>query len=323
MSKNVLLINPTIRPAGVELLKENASVFMAPDGSEETLISCINNYEIDAVVTRVEQITERILKACPSLKIIAQHGVGVDNIALDAAGRLGVKVLNVPDANYVSVAEHTVMFMLSLSRDLRSADRNVREGNWKFRETNIPMEIAGKTVLIIGVGRIGGEVARKLSVFDMDLLGYDIYLDEETLRRKGTRKIENLEDGLRKADFVTLHVPHTELTHHMISNKQLDMMKETAYLLNQARGPVVDQNALARALRERTIAGAALDVFEEEPAKAGNPLFDCSNLIVTPHFAGDTMDAKNRCSKKLANTLLETLEGKETYNWVNRPNLII
>lgn len=319
MNRNVLIIDPPIRPVGVEILKQNANVFMAPNGAEDTLISWINENDISAIVTRVEKVTERIIEACPSLQVIAQNGVGLDNIDVAAATRHGLKVLNLPDGNYVSVAEHTLMFLLALSRDMLMADANVRRGNWLFRETNIPMEVQEKTVLIIGVGRIGGEVARKLAPFDMELLGYDIYLDEATLAAKGTVKIESLEEGLKRADFVTLHVPLTELTHHMISQRQLSLMKPSAYLLNLARGPVVDQQALYQALQNKTIAGAALDVFEQEPPAQDNPLFSCENIIMTPHQAGDTLEAKNRCASKLARSVIQLLDGQEPYNWVNKP----
>ena len=151
MRKNVLLINPTIRPIGVELLEKECNIFMAPDGKEDTLIRYIVDNNIDAIVTRVEKITKNIIKNCNKLKIIAQHGVGVDNIDVIAATEKGIMVLNVPDANYVSVAEHALMLVLALSRRLLMADKNVRMGNWEFRETNIPIEIAKKNLFIIGL----------------------------------------------------------------------------------------------------------------------------------------------------------------------------
>lgn len=317
MKPTVLLCEPTIRPVGVDYLKANANVILAPDGKEETIIKYLNEYKCDAIVTRTERINKRVLESCPSLKVVGQHGIGLDNIDLETATQRQVRVLHVPDATYQSVAEHTVMFLLNIARSLFVADRNVRSGNWVYRETHFPMEVMGKTVLIIGVGRIGGDVARKLQGFDMNLLGYDIYLDEATLAAKGTKKVETLEEALPQADFVTCHVPLTDLTRHMISDAQFDLMKPTAYLLNQARGPVVEQAALVRALEQKKIAGACLDVFEQEPAAADNPLFKFDNFICTPHFAGDTLEGKNRCSTRIAETVIATLGGEDTYNWAN------
>lgn len=314
----VLLCQPTIRPVGVEYLKAHANVIMAPDGAEDTIISYINEHKCAAIVTRTERITKRVVDSCPSLRVVGQHGIGLDNIDLEAATAAGVRVLHVPDATYQSVAEHAAMFLLALSRDLYRADANVRSGNWVYRESHFPMEVMGKTVLIIGVGRIGGALAKRLSGFDMNLLGYDIYLDRETLAAKGVTKVETLEEALPQADFVTCHVPLTPLTRHMISRPQLKLMKPGAYLMNLARGPVVEQEALAEALQNRTIAGAALDVFEQEPATADNPLLALDNIMVTPHFAGDTLEGKNRCSTRIAETVIATLAGEDTYNWANR-----
>ena len=167
MKPTVLLCEPTIRPVGVDYLKAHANVILAPNGKEETVIQYLNDYKCDAIVTRTERINANVIQSCPSLKVVGQHGIGLDNIDLETAAAHQVRVLNVPDATYQSVAEHTVMFLLTIARSLFVADRNVRSGNWVYRETHFPMEVMGKTVLIIGVGRIGGDVARKLQGFDM------------------------------------------------------------------------------------------------------------------------------------------------------------
>ena len=318
MKHRVLLIEPTIQPVGVDLLKEQCEVFLAPDGKEETLIQYINQYQIEGVLTRVEQITRHVLEQCSSLKVVAQHGVGLDNIDVKAATEHGIKVLNVPDANYTSVAEHAIMFILASARHLIVADRNVRAHNWSYRETNFPADIAGKTLLIVALGRIGKDVAQKAQALDMNVIAYDAYVSAEDMAELGVTKAETLEDGLRQADFVTVHAPLTSETRGMISTKQFALMKPTAYLFNLGRGPVVDQQALCQALRKHVIAGAALDVFEQEPPEEGNPLFELENIILSPHNAGDTYEAKQRCSKKAAENLILALKGEATYNWVNR-----
>ncbi|MCI8423776.1 MAG: hydroxyacid dehydrogenase [Lawsonibacter sp.] len=321
MKRKVLLIQPTIQPVGVEILKEHCDVYLAPDGSEETLIRCLTENACDAVVTRVEQITARVIEACPTLKVIGQHGVGLDNIDVQAATARGIQVLNVPDANYVSVAEHAMMFVLALSRNLRAADQAVRTGNWKFRETNIPNEVAGKTLVIVGLGTIGRDVAQKALAFHMNVVGFDAYVSAERMTELHVQKAQTLQQALELADFLTIHAPLTPETRGMFSTEQFRQMKKTACLINLGRGPVVDQAALAAALRDGEIAGAALDVFESEPPDAGDPLFALPNVIVTPHFGGDTIDAKRRCSQKLAETVVQALSGQTPYNLFNRKAL--
>lgn len=321
MKHRVLLIEPTIQPVGVRMLQEAAEVYMAPDGKEDTLIHWIRENNIEGVVTRVEKITRRVIEECPSLRVIAQHGVGVDNIDVAAASENGVKVLNVPDGNYISVAEHVMMFILALSRDLLSADKAVRAGNWKFRETNIPTEIAEKVLFIVGFGRIGKTAAKMAQAFDMRVIAYDPFLSAEHMREFNVEKVEKLEEGLKEADFVTVQLHLTDETRGMFSTEQFKAMKKTACLLNLSRGPVVDQKALYEALKTHEIAGAGLDVFEKEPPSADEPIFSLPNVIVTPHFGGDTYEAKQKISTKAAENLLLTLDGAETYNWVNKKTI--
>lgn len=315
--KNILLINPTIRPVGVELLKKECNVFFAPDGEEDTLIEYINKHSVEAVLTRVEKITRNIIESCKGLKVIGQHGVGLDNIDVAAASENGVLVLNVPDANYISVAEHAMMFILALSRRLLMADSSVRNGNWKFRETNIPMEVADKNLLIVGLGRIGRDVAKKAQAFNMKVMAYDVFVDADTMNSLGITKAESLEQGLGEADFISVHAPLTSETRGMISAEQFKLMKKTACIINLGRGPVINEEALISALKSNEIAGAGLDVLELEPPDEGNLLFDFSSVILTPHFGGDTAEAKDRCSTILARTAIDALNGSKPYNAVN------
>jgi len=318
MKHRVLLIEPTIRPIGVNMLKEHCEVFMVPNGKEETLVEAINKNQIEAIITRVEFITGNIIENCPTLKVIGQHGVGLDNIDITVASEHGIMVLNVPDANYVSVAEHSIMFILALSRSLIWADENVRAGHWSFREEHIPMEIAGKKLLIIGVGRIGKEVARKALALDMKVIGYDGYVSAESMQEAGVEKRNNLQDAMAEADFITIHVPLTPETKHMISAEQFKMMKPTACIINLGRGGIIDEDALEQALSSNMIGGAALDVFEKEPVSGDHLLFKQQKLIVTPHQGGDTMEAKQRASSTIARTVIEALNTGDCYNFFNR-----
>ncbi|MCI8422208.1 MAG: hydroxyacid dehydrogenase [Lawsonibacter sp.] len=318
MKHRVLLINPTIQPVGVDMLKSQCEVFMAPDGKEETLIQYINTNQIEGVLTRVEFITRNVVERCPSLKVVAQHGIGLDNIDIDACTEHGIRVLNVPDANYTSVAEHAIMFILACACKVLQGDKNVRQGNWKFRETNFPNDVAGKTLMVIAFGRIGRDVTKKAQALDMNVIAYDAYVSREAMADLGVEKVDSLEEGLAKADFVTIHAPLTPETRGMMGPQQFKAMKPSAYLLNMGRGPVVDQSALYHALKDHIIAGAALDVFEQEPPEENNPLFALDNIILSPHNAGDTYEAKQRCSAKAAENLILALNGEATYNWFNR-----
>ncbi len=320
MSKhNVLLIHPTIQPNGVAYFEENANVFYAPDGQEDTLIRCMNEYQIEAVALRCEPITRRIMDAVPTLKVIGMHGVGVDHIDVKSATQHRIRVLNVPDANYLSVAEHTMMFLLALSRSLGINDRSVRDDAWYSREQRYTMEIYQKNLLIVGFGRIGKTVAKRAQAFDMHVMAYDGFVPQQAMEELGVEKVDRLEDGLAVADFVTLHVPLTPETRAMMSDEQFKQMKNSAYVINMGRGPVVDEDALVRALEAGEIAGAGLDVLETEPPRADHPLFHMHQVLLTPHIGGDTIEAKRRTSDILSRTVLEALDGKDTYNWLNRP----
>ena len=317
MQRMVVLVNPTIQPVGVELLKQNCRTTLAPDGAEDTLIQYVNQNRADAIVTRVERITRRILETCPSLAVVGQHGVGVDNIDVGAATEQGVLVLNVPAANYMSVAEHTIMAILALSRRLLVSDAKTRQGEWEYRNQFYPMEINGKTLLIVGLGRIGQEVARKAKAFNMRLWGYDPFVSGEDMALLGVQKAVDLEACVSEADFLSLHVPLTTQTRHLVDRDLLAKMKPTAYLINVGRGPVVDQNALYEALTNGVIAGAGLDVLAVEPPDPNDPLLKLENVIFTPHFAGDTKEAKHRCSLTLATEVIKILSGASSANVVN------
>lgn len=319
MRHNVLLIHPTIQPNGVEYLERNSNVFLAPDGSAPTLIRWMNEHAVEAVLTRCEFIGQEIMDAVPTLKVVGQHGVGLDNIDVPQATAHGVKVLNVPDANYLSVAEHTMMFILALSRSLRINDCSVRADGWYTREGRYTGEAYQKNLLIVGLGRIGRTVAKRAQAFDMKVMAYDGFVPQTAMEELGIEKIDRLEDGLARADFVTLHVPLTPETQGMMSARQFQIMKPGAYLINMGRGPVVDEDALVAALEAGEIAGAGLDVLSVEPPRPDHPLFHMDQVLLTPHIGGDTREAKLRTSEILSRTVLQALDGEEPYNWVNKP----
>jgi len=307
--KKVLLINPTIQPIGVKVLSSSAEVVMAPNGEEATLISYLQSGEIAGVVTRVEKITSRVIDNAPSLEVIGQHGVGVDNIDVKAATDHGILVVNTPASNFMSVAEHAVMLMLALSRRLSESDVAVRKGDFQFRERFYPEEVNGKTLFAVGLGRVGSEVARKCRLaFNMEILAYDPFISESEMAAMGVKSV-SWEEGFRLGDFVSIHLPLTVETRNCIGEKELSLMKSEAFLINVSRGGVIQQDALVRVLKESRIRGAGLDVFSPEPPRAGDPVLELPNVILTPHFAGDTYEAKQRCSRTIANEVLTVLKG--------------
>lgn len=315
MKKTVLLIKPTIRPIGVDFLKEKVHVYEAPNGEEQTIIDYINRYSIEAVITRTERINKNIMNQCPSLRIIAQHGVGLDNIDLTAAKMKNITVINVPDANYVSVAEHTLMLMLSLAKNAIMNDRQVRKGHWQYREEVFPTELQHKNVFIIGYGRIGRKVAELAKVFGMTISVYDPYISSKQ-NKNWINFLDHLQDGLTDADFVTLHIPLTENTENIISKREFTQMKSDAFLINVSRGRLVNQSELMKALDSNEIKGAGLDVLQIEPPDKAEPLLQSDKVMLSPHLAGDTLEAKNRTSLYLAQDIVRALYGEKTKNIV-------
>ena len=266
--------------------------------------------EADAVIVRLFRVGARELEACPRLRVIAKQGVGLDNIDCEAATRRGIPVLFAPGANANAVAEHTVGVLIALSRHFESAGRALREGRFHERDRFQGTELAGRTLGIVGLGRIGSRVAQKAGVgLAMRVLAYDPFVDRQAYDGPAVF-VDRLEELLEAADFVSLHVPLTSLTRHMIDVTALGRLKPTCRVINTSRGAVVDEPALVRALREGRIAGAALDVFSEEPVPADHPLASTPNTILTPHVAGATDEAFDALSRQIAADVLALLQGR-------------
>lgn len=322
----VLLIHPTIREAGVKILASRSRIEMAADGEEATVIARLNESKADALIVRVEAVTRRILAEAPALKIIGMHGVGTDAIDVEAATSLGVVVLHTPLVNFKSTAEHALTLMLAVAKQISTGDQAVRGGNFTdFRNRHLPMEIEGRSIFIIGLGRIGGEMARKCGAgFNMRVLSYDPLYDKAAMAKRAV-EWASMDDGLAAADFVTVHVPLKADTRKLINAAAFARMKKGAIFINASRGPVVDQPALIAALRSGHLRGAGLDVFDPEPVPAGDDILSAPNLVLSPHYAGDTVEARTRCSETIARTVLDALDGAPPEGIVNpevlkRPN---
>ncbi|TMV46137.1 phosphoglycerate dehydrogenase [Paenibacillus mesophilus] len=266
--------------------------------------------DIDGVVAGVDTWDEAVFKLAPKLKAIARFGVGVDNIDLAKAKEYGVKVTNVPGGNANAVAELTVGLLLSLIRNVPTLHQSARRGYW---DRHVGEELAGKTVGLLGFGNIAQMVAKKLRGFDVSIIAYDKYPNTAKAEELGVELVSS-DEVLSRGDIVSMHLPSLKETRHMMNDAAFAKMKRGAYFLNTARGALVDEQALYRALESRTIVGAAIDVYESEPVSADNPLFKLDNIITTPHTAAETAETYHRVGLVTAQALLDVFAGKEPAN---------
>jgi D-3-phosphoglycerate dehydrogenase len=305
-----------IAPEGVRLLEqtERLQVDDRAGISAPELVSVIGGY--DALIVRSRtKVTAEILEAGDRLKVVGRAGVGVDNIDVDAARRRGIRVLNAQSGNVISAAEHTLALMLALVRHIPQADASLRRGEWE-RSRFRGIELHGKTLGLLGAGRIGSEVARRAAAFGMQVVVYDPYLSVERAREVGA-ELTTLADLLERADLITVHVPLTDETRGLIGAEAIAAMKPTAYLINAARGGVVDEMALAAALESGKLAGAALDVFEEEPVRADHPLLSLENVVAVPHLGAATKEAQANSGLEICKAVRDALIASDTRSAVN------
>lgn len=295
-----------------KILERIAEVKVGKPGvvfTEDRLIREIE--DVDAlIITSQHHVTKKVIEAANRLKVIVKYGSkpGIDNVDSEAASKKGVVVCYTPGANSDSVAEHTTALILALSKRLCATSSRLRQGIWRDKSL-LGHELLGKTVGIIGLGTIGGKVAEKIRGFGVKLLAYDPYVSEEYAKQAGA-KLVDLKTLLKESDIITVHAALTEETVHLIGEKELKLAKESAFIVNTARGRVIDEKALIKALKEGWIAGAALDVFEEEPPRPDNPLLEMDNVLVTPHFASCTYEAYQREASMAAEAVLRVLQGK-------------
>jgi D-3-phosphoglycerate dehydrogenase len=309
-----LLYEP-IHADAVELLSTVAEVRHAESLAEEVLVEAV--HDVDGIIIRSHgRVTARIMDAVPRLAVIGRHGTGVDTIDVAAATERRIYVVNTPDANTESVAEHCVGMMIALSKHILPADRAMRQGHWQVRYTYTGHELQGKTLGIAGFGRIGQRVATIChQAFAMQILYYDVQAYPEVAQALRARRT-TLDDLLREADYVSLHLPLLPETRGLIGAREFALMKPTAYFLNLARGAIVDETALTDALRKGTIAGAGIDVFAVEATPADTPLFALENVVVTPHLAALTEEALWRMAM-VVRDVMRVWEGQTPQYWVN------
>jgi len=309
-----ILISDLVDRAAVDMLKKEHEVVEAEPSMEE-LKEMIGEYEGILIRSRTK-LTADIISAAKKLKVIGRAGIGVDNIDLKAATEHGIIVVNAPGSNSLSVVELTIGQMISIARKLVKADAHVRSGEWK-RKAFVGVELMGKTLGLIGFGRIGSEVAMRAQVFGMNVITYDPYVKREVAENMGVRVVETKEELLKESDFVSIHALLTDETRGLISAPEFGIMKDSAFIINCARGGIVDEKALYDALKNRKIAGAALDVYEHEPP-VNSPLLELDNIIFTPHIGASTREAQQRAGTVAAEQMLTALRGERPRFLVNR-----
>lgn len=309
----LILIAEPLAETGVELLRRQHQVDARASMTREELLVAVAS--ADALVVRsATQVDAEVLEAGRDLKVVARAGIGLDNVDVATATRLGIMVVNAPQSNVISAAEHTVALILAQARNVPQADAALRDGRWersRFQGT----ELYGKTLGVIGFGRVGTLVAQRMLAFGMRLLAYDPYVSRERAAQLGV-ELGSLSEVLASADVVTVHLPRTADTTGLIGERELAAMKPGARLVNTARGGIVDELALAKAIEAGHLAGAALDVFAEEPTTS-SPLFEQQNVVVTPHLGASTAEAQDKAGVTIAEQLLLALSGQFVPNAVN------
>jgi len=300
-----ILVTETIAEAGLEALRAAAHVDVRTDLDKKQLLETLPDY--DALIVRsATKVTAEVIQAGAKLRVIGRAGTGVDNIDVEAATQHGIIVVNAPAANSVAAAELAICFIMALARRLPQANSSLQGGKWE-RTKFMGFEVRGKTLGLVGLGRIGTEVARRARGLEMQVLAYDPVVSSDRANQLGVT-LATLDDVLAQSDFVSVHVPLIDSTRHLINAARLAQMKPTAYLLNAARGGIVDEAALADALERRVIAGAALDVFEQEPPTS-SPLLGHPDVIVTPHLGASTVEAQALAGMDVAEGVLVGLAG--------------
>ena len=310
-----ILIAEPISDEGIDILRDYAEVDIKLGLTPEEIISIIGDYE--ALVVRSQtRVSAKMIQAGEKLQVIARAGVSVDNIDVETATRHGIVVVHAPTGNTISAAEHTIALMLALARHIPQASAMLKSGIWR-RTDFMGIEVRNKTLGIIGLGNVGSEVARRARGLEMKLIAHDPFISVDHAHNLQVELV-SLEQLLQESDFITLHLPLTQSTKRLIGVKELSLVKPTVRIINTARGDLIDEQALARAIKEKRVAGAAIDVFPTEPTTK-SILFDNDNVIVTPHLGASTTEAQAMVAKDVANQIIAVFKGQPARYSVNAP----
>jgi D-3-phosphoglycerate dehydrogenase len=302
-----VLVTEPLSDAGLDLLRKDFQVDVRTELATGALASEIGPY--DALVVRSQtQVTAEVIAAGDNLKVVARAGIGLDNVDVEAATRKGVLVVNAPQSNIISAAEHTLGLLLAQARNIPQANEELKRGVWE-RAKYQGVELQGKTLGVVGLGRVGALVAQRAAAFGMRIIAFDPYVPKDRAKVMGFELMPTLEALLVQADFITIHLPRTPDTEGLIGERELALVKEGARLVNTARGGIVDESALAKALADGRLAGAALDVFAAEPT-TDSPLFELDQVVVTPHLGASTTEAQDKAGASVAEMVRLALMGE-------------
>ncbi len=321
MPKFSVYVTRQLPERGLKIIRERYETEVWPDYApppKKTIIEKAEN--VDALATLLsDKIDAEVFDAAPKLKIVSQLAVGFDNIDVAEATKRGIYVTNTPEVLTDTTADFAWALLMAVARRVVEADRYVRQGQWKVGwhpDMMTGRDVYGTTIGIVGAGRIGYAVAKRAKGFDMKILFYDVIPRPEIEKDFGGKRVD-LDTLLKESDFVSIHVPLMKETHHLMNEQRFRQMKKTAYMINNSRGPVVDETALHKALKEGWIAGAGLDVFENEPTPSDSPLLKFSNVVVAPHISSASLETRAKMSEMVAENLVSFLEGKKPPNLVN------
>ena len=312
----VVVIAEALAAGCAEYLRETCEVVEAAGLSRAELLEILPEAE-GLIVRSGTRVDMELLEAAPRLRVVGRAGVGVDNIDLEAAARLGVLAANTPFANSVSAAEHAFALMLSQARNIPAADASLRSGAWN-RAAFKGVELQGKTLGLVGLGRIGALVAARASAFDMRVLAYDPYITAEQARNAGA-ELSALDDLLARSDFISLHLPRTPETENLLDGEAFAKAKRGVRIVNASRGGIIDEAALAEAVRSGQVAGAALDVYADEPL-SGGPLVELPQVVLTPHLGASTVEAQDKAALQVAEAVAAGLFGRPVPTALNNPD---
>ncbi|MEM3442543.1 MAG: glyoxylate reductase [Candidatus Bathyarchaeia archaeon] len=321
MPKPKVYVTRELPERGLKIIKERFDAEVWPEyGPPPKKVIIERARDADALATLLsDKIDAEVFDAAPKLKIVAQMAVGFDNIDVQEATKRGIYITNTPEVLTETTADFAWALLLAVARRVVEADKYVREGKWKVGwhpSMMLGRDVYGATIGIVGAGRIGYAVAKRAKGFNMKILYYDVIPRPEMEKELNAKRVD-LETLLRESDFVSIHVPLMKETYHLINAERLKLMKKTAYLINNSRGPVVDEKALYQALKDGIIAGAGLDVFEQEPTPVDNPLLKLDNVVVAPHISSASYETRSKMAEMVAENLVAFFEGRKPPNLVN------
>jgi D-3-phosphoglycerate dehydrogenase len=310
--KPLVVVGGRIHPDGIAQLESEVRVVVTEEVTEAGMIGVAREAEGILFIIR-PSCTRSLMAACPRLKVVGRHGVGLDTVDLKAATDQGVAVVHAPGSNSDSVAEHALMLILACAKQTLEVDRLTRKADWRAPRTRGNMELKGKTLGIVGVGNIGRRMARLGNALGMRVIGYDKYVPDSEMRARGAEPKPDLHALLREADVVTCHTPHTPETHHMIDEKAVAQMKDGVIFVNTSRGKTQQEHALFEGLTRGKIRAAGIDVFEEEPVAADNPILNLPNVVVSAHVAGVTDETMRAMAMQVTAEMARVLRGERPH----------